>query len=550
MATKVQGLVNSLLVQSCPKLNVFVKYALVELTTLSPKGIPAIRHDVKPQMGKSNIPDFIKNLVEKRPRGSIAEENPLYWTNHSQNEIRKLLKNKSLPIRAKNIILFVGDGMSLPTVTAARIYKEQKNGKTGESSSLSFDNFQHTGITKTYCVDSMVADSACTATAYLCGVKTNFFALGVNGKTNILNCSSAMDPANQVDSIVSWAQEAGKCTGIVTTTTVTHASPGGAYAKIANRFYESDLEVKLFEEDPKTCQDIASQLIENQPGRDINVIMGGGRTNFLPNTDIDSISGKPGKRLDGKNLIEKWKKNNPNQAYVTNRDELLNIDLRKTSKILGLFQPQHLDFNLNRDNKIQPSLEEMTESAIKLLSKNPKGYFLFVEGGRIDHAHHLTQTHMAIDETIQFEKAIKKARDMTNPLNTLIVVTSDHSHTMSISGYPKRNNDILGVNEGDLASDGVSYFILNYANGPENYLNNGKRYNISDDLIKDPGFLYPSYVPMEAETHGGDDVAVFADGPYSHFFSGVYEQNDIPHKLAFASCIGRGITHCRRYPLK
>jgi len=248
--------------------------------------------------------------------------------------------------------------------------------------------------------------------------------------------------------------------------------------------------------------------------------------------------------------LKNGKKNNPNGAFVTNKPDLLNLNMRKTSKILGLFDTLSLDFNTFRDQNIQPSLEEMTESAIKLLSKNPRGYFLLVEGGLIDGAHHLTMARNAIDETLEFEKAVKKARDITNPYDTLIIATADHSHTMSISGYPNRNNDIFGINDVDVGNDKMPYLTLNYANGPQQYLDtNGKRINITEPS-KNQDFQNPGYIPMNAETHGGDDVVVYADGPYAHFFTGVYEQNDIAHKLAFAACIGNGITHCRRFPIK
>lgn len=131
--------------------------------------------------------------------------------------------------------------------------------------------------------------------------------------------------------------------------------------------------------------------------------------------------------------------------------------------MLGLFDASHIPYNLERDSSVVPSLEEMTEAAIKMLEKSPQGYFLFVEGARIDMAHHEAQARKAFEETSEFSKAVQKAVDITNEEDTLIVVTSDHAHTMSISGYPERGNDILGLGGKDM--DGFFYTTINYANG-------------------------------------------------------------------------------------
>lgn len=126
-----------------------------------------------------------------------------------------------------------------------------------------------------------------------------------------------------------------------------------------------------------------------------------------------------------------------------------------------------MPYNLDRDTSATPSLAEMTEAAIKIVSKGngaKNGFFLFIEGGRIDHGHHATLAHKALDETAELSKAIEKALQMTNEENTLIVVTSDHAHTMSMSGYPERNNGIFDIAGTDL--EGHGYLTLNYANGP------------------------------------------------------------------------------------
>lgn len=108
----------------------------------------------------------------------------------------------------------------------------------------------------------------------------------------------------------------------------------------------------------------------------------------------------------------------------------------------------------------------MTGKAIELLRKEPNGFVLFVEGGLIDKAHHKTYAKMALDETVEFSKAVAEAARATAEDDTLIVVTSDHAHTMTMAGYPERGANILGVTN-EMAADNMTYTTLSYANGPK-----------------------------------------------------------------------------------
>lgn len=473
----------------------------------------------------------------------MKERSPDFWIRNSQDDLMKKLSIKLNVNKAKNMIFFLGDGMSIPTVTAARIYKGQMDGLDGERDALSFEKFPFLGLSKTYCVDKQVADSACSATAYMSGVKANYETIGVSAKVLKNDCDAAKIEENQVESIGAWAQNEGLSTGIVTTTTVTNASPAGVFSHTSNREFESDFDIRALNRSLEHCEDIAKQLIFQKPGNNFNVILGGGRRNFLPN------STKEGKRLDNLDLIKHWKHSKKSKAdYVTDRESLLNLDLESTDYLLGLFNKGDLDFHLDSGMK-QPTLEEMTEAAIKVLKKNDKGFFLFVEGGLIDRAHHMNLAVKALDETVEFSKAIQKAVDLTDEKDTLIVVTADHAHVMSMAGYPDRGNPITGIGTEMSSIDHLPYMTLSYANGPSSghHFHGGHR----DDLrqinnIGEKNFEYPSLVPMEIESHGGDDVAVFARGPWAHLFSGVIEQNDIPHFMAFAGCVGNGLTLCSR----
>ncbi|XP_058462659.1 membrane-bound alkaline phosphatase-like [Malaya genurostris] len=477
---------------------------------------------------------------------SDYENTAQFWKVGAQLRLKEQLLKRTNRNVAKNVIFFLGDGMSITTLAASRMYLGQMEGQPGEESRLSFEEFPDVGLIKTYCVDRQVADSACSATAYLCGVKANYATIGVTAAVNYNNCAGSNNPLNHVDSIMSWAQAAGKATGIVTTTRVTHASPAGTYAHVANRDWECDADVSSKQENPSQCQDIAAQLVRSDPGRNFKVILGGGRRKFIPNSEKDP-TGKSGQRKDGVNLISEWYYSKPlgSARYVTNRQELVGVNFNETEYLMGLFQPDHLKYNMDSNHQEDPSLSDMTYAAIKTLEKHSNGYVLFVEGGKIDLAHHETKARKSLDETIQFSDAVLLATQLTNPIDTLIVVTADHSHTMTLAGYSKRGHDILGVSTS--AKHKKTYTTLSYANGPggPSLDENGDVQKFSDDMVTDKEFQYPKLVPMKYETHGGDDVALFAYGPWSHLFSGMYEQNVIPHLIGYAACIGDGLTACK-----
>ncbi|KAH8258043.1 hypothetical protein KR038_005073 [Drosophila bunnanda] len=487
------------------------------------------------------------NALGRRGSGPEEEKTAQFWYDLAREEIAKKLEQPQLDNRkAKNLILFLGDGMSLSTVAAARIHKGQLKGNPGEEDSLSFENFPYTGLSKTYCSNAQVPDSACTATAYLCGVKTNIVALGVTAAVNFNNCSGSEDPANRLTSIAEWAQNAGKATGIVTTTTLTHASPSGAYAKTTNRFFECDTDIVTYGEgqnDPATCTDIATQLITQTPGKNFDVMLGGGIGKFLPNTVTDPFN-KKGERSDGVNLLSRWQGLHPGGVLTYNRDQLLSVNVSKITNLIGTFRSGVMNFHKMADAKEEPTLAEMTTKAIEMVSKNPNGYMLFVEGGLIDYGNHFNSPTYSLDETLQFEQAVQQAYKITDPKETLIVVTSDHAHPLTIAGYPSRGTPILGLNQDDTDVNGVKYATLNYAVGLEQYLDeNGQRYDISDKVGKED-FIHPSYIHGSIGVHAGEDVGIFASGPQSHLFSGVVQQSTIPHMMAYAGCIGNGPTLC------
>lgn len=336
-----------------------------------------------------------------------------------------------------------------------------------ENIKLSFEEFPYVASSKTYCVDEQVADSACTATAYLHGVKGNSMTIGVNGNMRYMDCVDTNNRNKYTESIALWAQKAGKATGVVTNTRITHASPAGVFSNTASRYWEDDNEIRIDGCPAGTINDIAMQLVHGEVGSNLNVILGGGSRAFVPNNETSH--GSAGRRRDGRNLINEWLAAKPGRTYVNNRENFMNYDVNQDGDLFGLFTSSHMSYNVDRirfnRQHLEPTLEEMSVKAVDLLSKNDEGFFLFIEGGRIDHGHHATEARTAIDETIEFQKAVQAVVDKVNLEETLIVVTADHGHVFTISGYPHRGNDIFGLTASN-AQDGMRIFTLSYANGP------------------------------------------------------------------------------------
>ncbi|CAG2112266.1 unnamed protein product, partial [Medioppia subpectinata] len=261
-----------------------------------------------------------------------------------------------------------------------------------------------------------------------------------------------------------------KSTGIVTTTRVTHATPAALYSHSASRYWESDDKMP---QNAALCKDIARQLIENRPGKDLNVIFGGGRRHFLNATERDPQRPNDfGRRADGRNLIDEWLKDKKDRGleaqYVKNKAELERLNTSHIDYLLGLFSGNHMAHELDREDGPtgEPSLAEMTTKAIEVLRHNPNGYFLMVESGRIDHAHHMNNAKRALVDTLALDEAVSAAVKMTHESNTLLVVTADHSHVFTFGGFAKRGNHILGTDSKFSDVDSLPYTTLLYANGP------------------------------------------------------------------------------------
>uniref|UniRef100_A0AAQ4P3R4 Alkaline phosphatase n=1 Tax=Gasterosteus aculeatus aculeatus TaxID=481459 RepID=A0AAQ4P3R4_GASAC len=481
-----------------------------------------------------------------KPQFPEQEKDPKFWNTWAQRTLKSALTlQKFNTNRAKNLVFFLGDGMGVPTVTAARILKGQLNGQSGEETQLEMDKFPFVSLAKTYNTNAQVPDSAGTATAYLCGVKANEGTVGVSAAATRTQCNTTR--GNEVTSILRWASDTGMSVGIVTTTRVNHATPSAAYAHSVDRDWYSDNEMPA-EALKNGCKDIARQLFDNIPN--IAVILGGGRKYMFPKNTSDveypGVAKHSGTRNDGRNLVQEWidGKKAKKGHYVWNKKQLLSLNPNNVEYLLGLFEPADMTYNLERNTDTDPSLPEMVEVAIKILRKNPKGFFLLVEGGRIDHGHHEGKAKQALHEAVEMDKAIGLAGLMTSVHDTLTVVTADHSHMFNFGGYTGRGNPMFGLAPMLSDIDQKPYTSIIYGNGPGYKLVNGGRENVSTVDYQENNYQAQAAVPLTMETHGGEDVAVFAKGPMAHLLHGVYEQNYIPHAMAYASCIGENREHC------
>ena len=430
---------------------------------------------------------------------------------------------------ARNVIVFIGDGMGVSTVTAARIFAGQAEGLAGEEHSLAFEDFPHLALVKTYNTNQQVPDSAGTATAIFTGHKTRAGVISVGPEAHRRDCAeSLMNPLTTIPEI---AKPRGKKVGIVTTARITHATPAALYAHSPEREWESDRFMDARDR-AAGCDDIASQLANLSPGS-IDIALGGGRREFF-----GSDSGGMRRKADD-DLVQVWLDAAANRRYVSTADDLR--DLAPGEEVLGLFADGHLTYSAERTPETtEPTLSEMTAAAIDRLAGG-NGYFLMVEGGRIDHGHHDGKPGYALLEAVELARAVGVALGKVDLDETLILVTADHSHVFTIGGYPVRGNPILGlVRENDgrgeprpapsIATDGKPYTTLGYANGP-GAITDGPRPEPQTAM----GSVYQALIPRVdtnidgtpdyEESHGGEDVPLYAIGPGSEAVSGVIEQN-------------------------
>jgi alkaline phosphatase len=460
--------------------------------------------------------------------------------------------------KARNVIFFVGDGMGVSTISATRVFS------VGVAGQLVVDQFPYTALSRTYSSDSITPDSAPTMSAMVSGVNTNQSVIGLDDSTEPSDFNHDGD-GQAPWTILELAKAQGMKVGVVSTAQITHATPAATYAHINQRNNENDIARQALPSD---------STYNSRLGRGIDVLMGGGRRFFVPSTVTDEEGGT-GSRTDGRDLRNEYKA--AGYTYVWNQSGFDALS-SSTTPVLGLFERGHMEYEFDRptDQGGEPSIVEMTVKAIQLLQGESRrgndGFFLMVEGGRIDHAHHEGNAYRALIDTEALDRAIGAAAQMVDLRDTLIIVSADHSHVFNIAGYPLRplqelpyapkswdagyalagshGNGILDVvfdldqSNGHVSAtgdaDGVPYTVLGYHNGP------GYRGTPRVDPRTDatPGRLgqvptgpwHQAYspeaaVPLGSETHSGEDVAIYAIGAGADAVRGTVKNTYIFHVM-------------------
>lgn len=448
--------------------------------------------------------------------------------------------------QAKNVILFIGDGMSLQARQIARILsKGITEGKY--NGLLEMEQMPNVALVTTSGNDSLVTDSANSASAYATGHKSAVNAMGVYA-------DSSKDPFDdpKVENIVELVKRTrGMSTGIVSTANITDATPAAMLAHTRRRSEQNF---------------IAEDMLN--PAHRPDVILGGGSRHFLPK----SVPGS--KRTDDRNLIAEFKAQG--YAIATTASELQQPGT--PDKLLGLFQLDNLNVYVDREitknpavlGKFtdQPNLMAMTKTAIDVLSKNKNGFFLMVEGASIDKQLHTIDWQRAAYDTIELDKAVGIAREFAKKNgDTLIVVVADHAHGASITGTYHEQDGKTGreavrtyANAGwptfeDKDGDGFPEdpdpsvtLAVQFANYPDYYENyrfqeapvspaimaNGKA--IGNEKRAPGGELRVGNLPVaeSQEVHAADDVPLTAEGPGADYFKGVIDNTEVFHGIVRA----------------
>lgn len=456
--------------------------------------------------------------------------------------------------KAKNIIFMIADGLSVAHRTGARIMsKGMTEGKA--NGRLAMDDIPPVAFIGTSSTHSIATDSANTASAYMTGHKSRVNALGVYADRTP---DSLDDP--KVETIAeALRRTTKKSVGIVTTAEVEDATPAALVSHTRKRADKAE---------------IVGMMLNVKP----DVLFGGGSAYFL-GKDI------PGsKRKDDKDYIAEFK--NAGYALAIDKTELAAAAGANEEKLLGLFHTGNMDVTLDREflkkgtvDKFpnQPGLVDMTKAALDKLSKNPEGFFLMVEAASVDKMSHPLDWDRALVETIEFDKAVAVAREFAdkNP-DTLIVVTGDHTHGVSIIGtvddekpgtemrekvgtYDNAGFPNYEDKDGDGYPDRVDVsrrLFMAANNGPDHYetfrpkldgpfvpavQNEAKEY-IANEAYKDvPGAVFvQGNIPKDEDSgvHAVDDIVLQAAGPGSEGFRGYMEQSDVYRVLADTFALG------------
>jgi len=417
--------------------------------------------------------------------------------------------------QAKNVILLIGDGMGPSQFEAAWLYSHRLLGK--ELQMVEVMRAGRTAYLTNDTADSIVTESAAAATQIACGVKVPARAAGMGS-----------DGKTPCRTILEIAKAKGLATGLVTTSGITDATPASFSAHVAHRSDEAAVAVQ-------------------QMALGVDVLMGGRKQFFLPEQAA-------GVRKDGRNLLDEGRA--AGYAVAGDADEL---KAAAGSKVLGLFNMGNMAYEIDRDKTIEPSLPEMAGKALQVLSRNPKGFFAMIEGGRIDHASHRNDAAGTIRDTLAFDEAVGVALAFakSHP-DTLLIVTADHdTGAMSLIGHSKTSKEYIGMDLEALRRVTASFEVIQAELGkspaPARVKALVKRYlgiEITDDEAKtvaadpirklDPAnYSYPYLhslafvlrpylrVGWGSQTHTSSPLFLFGLGPGSERIKGLMHNTEL-----------------------
>lgn len=410
---------------------------------------------------------------------------------------------------AKHILLFVGDGMGINTLTAARTFA------VGEDGDLTLDTLPESAFVKTYSNDMQVSDSAAAMSAYMTGVKTS------NGVLAMSDCGNAARPEA---TLLELARQRGWSAGVVSTASVTDPLSAAAYAHGCKGARD---------------EDIAAALVPGGAGHNaalaggLDVVLGGGAQHFS-------------KRADGRDLLAELRANG--YAHTADGAALAAYKPAAGQRLVGLFNQEALSFASAREAAREPTLTQMTTRAIDVLSQNGKGFMLVVGNGLIDRALHVSNARRALEETVALDGALKSAIEQMRRIdpglkNTLVVITSNHDSTLILNGYSIRTGKTTATEPGVLGLvrrysdgkyykdlDGAPYTIIGFGNGVNRVQGSrGAAPALTDAVVSAPDYRQEAVVRMapDATTHGGTDVYLGAIGARAGDFRGTIENTNV-----------------------
>ncbi|MFD1955483.1 alkaline phosphatase [Paenibacillus thailandensis] len=387
--------------------------------------------------------------------------------------------------KAKNVIFMIPDGFSAAYATNYRLFK-------GEETLL---DSMLVGMHRTYSASSEITDSAAAGTAFATGVKTN------NGMI------STSPDGKELKTILEAAEEEGKASGLVATSTITHATPAVFASHVASRSDEAD---------------IAPQLIANG----VDVLLGGGKK-YFPESLLNEAKEK-------------------GYDYISDKNGL--AEAEESDKLIGLFAEEGMAPELDRDSTNEPSLREMTRTALDVLQKNKDGFFLMVEGSQIDWAGHDHDAAWAMKDSEAFKQALEEVLEFAKQdKNTLVIVAGDHdTGGMSVGGYGHGDVKLEELHKVTATGNFMAAQLDETRSNIKEVVKQYTTFDLTDAEIQKikesetPDIAINDVVSERASVgwtstnHTGVDVPLYAYGAGSDLFEGLHENTDIPGLIAQA----------------